>query len=282
MTGSRATSGPGSLRYGALLEALASLRGPAFFEEPRPAERGVLYRRRHGRGIRPLYDVYLPAREATGHGAVLVHGGGFTLGSRDMRPMRYLASRLTAAGIAVCSVDYRMIFRGGRLDEAQGDVRAALEHWRGRAERAHGVEPRRISLVGLSAGATLAMLVAGRSTEEEVHRLACGFGLYELDHLEGTLASVVPRLLFRTSDRRTWRERSPRGSPQPRAPTLLLHGGADGLVPVGQAQRLAAHREALGLPTRLVVYPEAPHGFFQFPGDAAENGADEIIAHLRR
>lgn len=278
MTASPST-GAGRFRYGALAHALWSLRGPSFFEEPRPAERAVAYRPTHGRGIAPRYDVYLPERARTGASVLLVHGGGFTLGSRDMRPMRFLASRLVAAGIAACSVDYRMILRGGRLDEALDDVGTALDHWRVRAEREHGLDPGRISMAGLSAGATLAMLVAG-ARGDAVHRLACGFGLYELDHLEGNLASVVPRLLFRTPDRRTWRARSPREAAQPRVPTLLLHGTADGLVPVEQSHRLAAHREALGLPTRLVVYPDAPHGFFQFPCDAAHAGAEEIVQHV--
>jgi carboxymethylenebutenolidase len=58
------------------------------------------------------------------------------------------------------------------------------------------------------------------------------------------------------------RARSPRGVPQPAIPTLLLHGDADTLVSVDQARRLAAHRDALGVPTRLVIYPGAPHGFY--------------------
>lgn len=269
----------GTLRYRSLIDALASLRSPVYFDEPRPTVRGAHYREHGPRGIAPRYDEYVPARatDATRGSVVLVHGGGFTLGTRDMVPMRFLASRLVAAGLTVCSVDYRLIFRGGRLDEALDDVRAALDHWRVRSERVHGLDPGRVSLVGLSAGATLAMLVAAR---EPVHRLACGFGLYELDHLEAGLASVVPRLLFRTPDRAVWRARSPRYAPQPPAPTLLLHGDADGLVPVAQAHRLAAHRASLGLPTRLVVYRDAPHGFFQFACDASREGAAEIVRHV--
>jgi acetyl esterase/lipase len=172
-----------------------------------------------------------------------------------------------------------MIFRGGRLDEALDDVRTALDHFRARGERAHGLDPARISLVGLSAGGTLAMLTAG-CAEGEIHRLACAFGLYELDHLEGGLARIVPRLLFRTPDRAVWSARSPRGATQPRVPTLLVHGTADGLVPVAQSQRLAAHRESLGLPTRLVLYPDAPHGFFHFHSAATHEAAAEIVAHV--
>lgn len=263
-------------RYRALVHALWSLRGPAYFAEPVPTERAVRFRSTRARGIAPLYDVYLP-RVTPRASALLVHGGGFTVGSRTMLPMRFLASRLVEAGIAVASADYRMIFRGGRLDEALDDVRAALDHFRAHGERRHGLDPTRLGMVGLSAGGTLAMLVAGT---EPVHRLACAFGLYELDHLEGGLASIVPRLLFRSPDRALWHARSPRHAPQPSAPTLLLHGTADGLVPAGQAEALAAHRRSLGLPTSLVIYPGAPHGFFQRDCPEAHAGAAAIAAHL--
>jgi acetyl esterase/lipase len=118
------------------------------------------------------------------------------------------------------------------------------------------------------------------AAEARVHRLVCGFGLYELGHLEGRLASVVPRLLFRTRDTAVWRARSPRHAPPPRVPTLLLHGDADGLVPVAQARALAAHRDSLGLPTELVVYPGAPHAFFQRDTPVAHEAARAIVRYL--
>ncbi|MBK7396080.1 MAG: alpha/beta hydrolase [Myxococcales bacterium] len=261
------------LRYRAIVDALRSLGGPPHFSVVPPTET-VRYRTPR-RGVPPLADVYVPA-SPSGAGVVLVHGGGFVLGTRAMKPMRFLAARLVAAGVTVCSIDYRLIFRGGRLEEAVDDVRAAVEFFRGRSS-ALGLDAARVSLVGLSAGGTLAMLAAAR---EPLHRLVSCFGLYELDHLEGPLARVVPRLLFRSRDPRRWAARSPRHAEPPKAPTLLLHGDDDGLVPVAQARRLAAHREALGLPTRLVVYEGAPHGFFNAPCPAAEQAAREIVTHV--
>jgi pimeloyl-ACP methyl ester carboxylesterase len=63
-------------------------------------------------------------------------------------------------------------------------------------------------------------------------------------------------------------------------PTLLLHGTADGLVPVAQAHRLAAHRASYGLPTQLSIYEGAPHGFFNQPGAHADRGVKEILEHV--
>lgn len=193
------------------------------------------YRADRRRGIPPLADIYTPAAPRTN--ILLVHGGGLVVGSRRMRPIRILAERFVREGARVCSIDYRMVFRGGRLDEAVEDVRAALAFWTAR------VGPTQV--VGLSMGATLAMLAGDTGVE----RLACCFGLYEVDHL--------PRL-YRHLLR--WRFDS-----HPPIPTLLLHGDADRLVPVAQAHRLAAERTARALPTELVVVPGAPHGFFTTP-----------------
>lgn len=265
------------LSYGAIARSLWSLRGAMPVADVEPTHPAVRYRAHAAPGIRPLADVYLPA-QPTGASVVLVHGGGFTIGSRRMKPMRYLAAKLVAAGIAVCAVDYRMIFRGGRLTEALDDVADALAFWSERAP-ALGLDPRAISMAGLSAGGTLAMLAAARDSSK-LHRLVCCFGLYEADHLLGPVASLMPRLLFGTTDRTAWRDRSPRTAPQPSVPTLLLHGTRDGLVPVDQARRLAAHRDSLGLARRLVVFPDAPHGFFNSPTPFAAKGVRELCDYV--
>jgi dipeptidyl aminopeptidase/acylaminoacyl peptidase len=45
-----------------------------------------------------------------------------------------------------------------------------------------------------------------------------------------------------------------------RAPTLILHGGQDTLIPVNQALLLRDRLKAIGTPHRLVLYPD--HGHF--------------------
>ena len=83
--------------------------------------------RARARGIAPLVDTYAPAAP-TGASVVLVHGGGFVIGSRRMKPMRFLATQLAAAGITVCSVDYRMIRSGAGAEFSLTDaIRLGLD-----------------------------------------------------------------------------------------------------------------------------------------------------------
>jgi len=258
-----------SFRYGAVVTSLQSLRGDPDTPVVAPTLAGVPYR-----AGGPLADIYIPER-GCGASILLVHGGAFVLGSRRMKPMRYLAAQLTAAGLAVCAIDYRMIFRGGRLAQATDDVVDGHAFWAAQAP-AFGLDPARTTMVGLSAGATLSLLAAPRC--DGLGAVVSCFGLYEVDHLRGP-AALLPRLLFATPDRREWIARSPIHAPQPAMPTLLLHGSADGLVPAASAERLAARRASLGLPTRLVIYEDAPHGFFNLVHPAAEAGVREIVAY---
>ncbi len=224
-------------------------------------------------------DLYLPAGEGPHPAALLVHGGAFLIGSRRMKPMRFLADRLSAAGIAVATCDYRLLLRGARhLDDQVADVRAALGGLAAHAD-ALGFDRQRLSAVGLSAGATLTLLAA-EASPTPIHHLVSVFALYDLAGLSGPLAGLLGRLLFGTGDAEVWRDASPLARPSPAAPLTLLHGTADGLTPFEQAVRYRDLRAARGLATRLHVYEDAPHGFFN-PCDAlAERAAADVVAAL--
>ena len=122
---------------------------------------------------------------ATGRSVLFVHGGGFVIGSKQMKPVRFLTARLVAAGFAVCSIDYRMVFRGGRIEEGVQDVTDGLRFWRAQASR-WAADPNQISVLGISAGATLSLLALGtHSTHTHVNRLVSVFGLYDFSWLTG-------------------------------------------------------------------------------------------------
>lgn len=118
--------------------------------------RGIEYARHDG--IVLAGDLYAP--EAAGHHPVLVavHGGGWQLGSRDI--YRYWGPWLAARGYALFAVDYRLAKpREPSYPTAIHDIRSAVQFVKGEAA-ALGVDSGRVALVGDSAGAHLAALVA--------------------------------------------------------------------------------------------------------------------------
>jgi len=264
-----------------ILNALWTLAQPPGFAPRAPHAAGERFRTTAARGIAPLVDVYLPDTPGPHASVVIVHGGGFVVGSRRMKPVRYLATRLCEAGIAAAAIDYRMIFRGGRLAESLADLDAASEWWFGQSAR-FGLDPGRVAMAGFSAGATLTLLHASAAQPERYHRLISFFGVYDFGYLNGRLAQLMRQLLLRTGDPAAWTAHSPLECCRTDAPLLLVHGAADTLVPIEHARRLRARREALGLPVRLLEYADTPHGFLNDARlQATRDAADQVIAFLR-
>jgi dipeptidyl aminopeptidase/acylaminoacyl peptidase/CubicO group peptidase (beta-lactamase class C family) len=95
------------------------------------------------------------------------------------------------------------------------------------------------------AGGVVSDLVSLAGTSDEGHLMAA-------HELGGTLGQRADRYapmspLTHVTDVRT--------------PTLILHGGADLLCPVGQAQQWHTALRELDVPTRLVLYPGGAHAF---------------------
>lgn len=261
-----------------ILHALWTLAQPPSFTPRRPHAAAQPFRHERRRGIAPLADVYLPDTAGPHASVLIVHGGGFVVGSRQMKSVRYLAMHLAEAGIAAATIDYRMIFRGGRLPEALDDVAAAAAWWREQSGR-FDLDSERVAIAGFSAGATLALLHAAT---QPYAGIVSFFGVYDFTYLGGLWAEAMRRLLLRSGDPDVWASHSPLTRCQTSAPLLLIHGSADTLVPIAQARRLRDRRQELGLPVQLIEYPEAPHGFLNdatYPPTRA--AVDAAIAFLR-
>ncbi|MCO4746192.1 MAG: alpha/beta hydrolase [Proteobacteria bacterium] len=269
-------AGPG---IGGLIEVLGTLRGPLEFEPIAPTHIGLAYaargRRRHSA---PRADVYLPEGHGPHPGVLLVHGGGFIIGGRSMKPMRRLTTGLVKAGYAVASIDYRKIGRGGSRLRGVEDVEAALAWWFAQSSR-FGLDPDRMGAVGLSAGATLLMLASERPSSGTLRSRVSVFGLYDFGGLQGTLAGALRTLLLRGQDSGAV---SPRRKVRSEVPITMLHGTGDQLVPIAQAREFALSRRAAGLSVELHELDGAPHGFFNQPGPYAEQGLRILLETLDR
>lgn len=249
-------------------------------------------------GYRPLLlDLHRPAGPPAPL-VVFLHGGGWRAGTRasfgpmfaDWSPSPF--TRLTAAGVAVASLDYRL--SGEAVFPAPlEDVTAGLAWLRAQAD-ALGVDASRVALWGESAGGHLAALLG--LADPDVRAVVDWYGPADLttfvdDALAGGISAVDTAapdsrealLLGATAaaDPPRARAASPVAHVHAGAPPFLLrHGTADRLVPTRQSQRLAAALEAAGAAVRLDLVAGADHLWRGDPDDA-RRAFDDAAAFLR-
>jgi acetyl esterase/lipase len=229
----------------------------------------VAYAELHG--FRPLLlDLYVPPAGADPTTdppplVIWIHGGGFHSGDRRILPETYppnsVFDRLVAAGVAVATVDYRLSAEAtfpAQID----DVHAAIDYLR-RFAPAYGIDADRIGTWGESAGGALAALAG--LTSGQVSAVVAWYPLTDLAHhhadwsdsveaeLLGAAPAAVPELAASASAVTRVTADAP--------PFLIVHGDADGVLPLDQSERLHAALVAVGASSTLHVVPGADHCF---------------------
>jgi carboxymethylenebutenolidase len=75
--------------------------------------------------------------------------------------------------------------------------------------------------------------------------------------------------------------------PALKAPVLGLYGGADQGIPLETVEQMRAALKAAGKPSEIVVYPDAPHGFFadyrpSYRPEPAKDGWKRLLEWFRK
>ena len=251
-----------------LIEAVASLLAPPSFECPPPSETTTLKTGKYERKV-DLYVPENPVGALTGTGVLMVHGGGFVMGSRDMKPVRNL-TRSLQAGATVVSMDYTLVFRGGTLLRQTAEVRETAQWMRAKLELKTCVG------IGLSAGvASLFHSIQG-SHPSCFDALVSIYGALDFSDAPSPLIRLVYRNLLGPLGRENWSGASPSRVLQTsefRAPVLFIHGENDPVCPFATAHDLHAWREKIGLPSELWVAPVLPTVFNR---ENSENSQEAI------
>jgi acetyl esterase/lipase len=226
-------------------------------------------------GFRPLtLDLHLPEQDAAPV-VLFLHGGGWRLGSRRTflpgRSADETFGRITAAGFAVASADYRL--SGEARFPAQVDDVLAAVGWLREHGGEHGLDASRIVAWGESSGAHLAASAALADTAA----FAGVVDWYGPADLTALGRDLLPDDAARFDDDPTTREAGLIGGPisalpdlaraaspalvaGPGAPPfLILHGDADDLVPFAQSRALADALRRAGGEVELVAVPGASH-----------------------
>ena len=244
-----------------------------------PLPRGVVQHRniRYGaHGKWSLLDVYYPENtEGPLPTIVSIHGGGYVYGTKEI--YRRYGMDLAARGFAFVNFNYRLAPKW-KFPAPLHDTNAVLE-WVCRNARQFHLDPRRIILVGDSAGAQLASQYAAiwsdpgyaglfdiRTPEIRIRALGLNCGLYDPSAfrpgtgLEGLARDYLGKLAF-TDDPRL-RVMEAIGADYP--PAFVATSFHDFLQ--DNARPMYEHLRARGVPCELRCYgsvgdPEVGHVF---------------------
>lgn len=211
-------------------------------------------------------DVYTPPGGAENAPAVLIiHGGGWRSGDRSQ--LRGYALRLARAGYVCVASEYRLTPESPWPAQIH-DVKAALRWMRANATEL-GLDPARIAVEGNSAGAHLALLVAGTEGVAEFEGeggnpgvstdVSVAIGIYAPTDF---IISGGGRILVGDQGEDVARAASPISYVNGDfPPTLLIHGNGDETVAPEQSELMYRALLAAGVPAELHMYADQPHAF---------------------
>jgi len=240
----------------------------------------------YGKAQRQRLDVYVPPAPSTQRLPVVVfwYGGAWIDGSKN--DYRFVGTALAELGYVTVLPDYRLYpevrFPAFIEDGAQA-VKWVREH-----AGEYGGDPSRIVLVGHSAGAHMAAMLAlnrrylhsaGVDASAIVGLVALS-GPYDLDPSAPDLAPIFPP----PATAADWQvlPHVTAGSP----PALLLYGDRDDVVPRSAIDNLEAALRSVGGEVETRVYPNADHrdtlAALSVPARARAPVLPDIAAFLAR
>ncbi len=235
---------------------------------------------------RPSGPLQLDASIPDGPGpfatVIIVHGGGFSRGNK-ITYVPPIFQPLTRGGFAWFSIDYRLAPAATATDQID-DVLSALAWVREHAAQ-YKVDPKRVVLLGESAGAYLVDYVAMVAPNNNpIAAVVSFYGPADLTF--NSAATKLPpamRAFFGVTPQTTdvdaqLRKISPyymvhRDLP----PFLLLHGTADEQVDYGQSPRFCDALKAKGNSCQLYTVQGARHGMGQWEENSGQLAYKEKV-----
>jgi acetyl esterase/lipase len=220
---------------------------------------------------------YPPSRPTNTSAFLLIHGGGWSSGSKS--DFAGLCATIARLGYVAASMDYRMFDQGATYADMLADVDLALATYRDTA-RTDGWPITEVALMGASAGAHLSLMYAYTRTPTVPIGFVVGMSS-PTDFLDPAfLGAATPdqfkqlsQLIGVTVTRDTVDQRKAAleaASPTFRVtaaspPTILAHGAKDSVVPYSNALLLTQQLGGVGVPHELLTYPNSDHNLADDP-----------------
>jgi alpha-L-fucosidase 2 len=223
-------------------------------------------------GVALTLDASIPDGKGPFAAVIVVHGGGWENGSKRSYEKPVLPV-LTEAGFAWFTINYRLAPQY-KYPAAVEDVEAAVR-WVKEHAKEYKVDPKRIALLGESAGGHLVAMVGLRPTKQtSVAAVVDFYGPHDLVKRETGRGEIGKNLRqFLGVDKldeaglARLKEASPstyvkKGLP----PFLFIHGTKDAAVPYDQSPLLCDMLKAAGNRCEVFTVDGAPHGVGAWEG----------------
>ncbi|MGO1817677.1 MAG: alpha/beta hydrolase fold domain-containing protein [Sphingobacterium sp.] len=249
---------------------------------------------------------------------IIVHGGAWIAGDKELESiyyMRRMKERLLESGIAVASIQYRLVDEQTHFPAPIEDAKDAVR-WLFKHAKDYRVDTNNIGVWGGSAGGHLAMLMAYTDYEEfpgddslrdqsyQLNYVIDNFGPTDLNSLFRLEMQRVGVLFFKlfinklylARERLTYfltglnlkedleplKETNLRYSPlqyinEHAPPTLIFHGTRDGIVPYTQSQTLKKHLDNHSVDNELITVINGDHGFNNISEDRINTLVEQTL-----
>ena len=260
----------------------------------------LIYHRKFGTAL--TLDVFQPAKP-NGYGVIFMVSGGF-FSSHDSINVGFFKPFLNR-GYTVFPVVHGSQPKFA-ITEIEQDIQKAVRFIRHNAKK-YGVNPDKLGITGGSAGGHLSLTMAVKGAKgkadakdpveresSEIQAVACFFPPTDflnygepgedavgVGTLKGFKAAFGPRSDTPEDRQKLGREISPIYFVHSNmAPILIIHGDADKLVPIYQAEKFVEKCREQGSIAKLIVRPGKDHGWPEM-GQDLEILADWFDEHLR-
>ncbi len=251
-------------------------------------------------------DLFLPKDDGKKlrPAVVVIHGGAWRSG--DKGQLRMLAELFARRGYVAAAINYRLAPKysyPAQLDDCQRAVR-----WLRKNAKEYRVDPKRFGAAGASAGGHLALLLGTRETRDDSDpelkgissKVQCVLSIFgptdftDERYVQASKNPIAGRALIDFLGKpydeapNLWEEASPLHHVSPDdAPTFIIHGDRDPLVPLEQSERFAEALKKVKVEVQLVVIkgmghgPTTPEQREEFM-KAIEQAAEFFDKHLKR
>ena len=220
-------------------------------------------------------DAHIPEGKGPFPAVILVHGGGWTAGHKTVNFVTALFPVLDQTGMAWFTIDYRLAPKHP-YPAARVDVEAAVAWVKKNAKQYH-VNPKKIVLMGESAGGHLVNLV-GAKNDVGVAGVVCFYGPIDMDMFVARKFDGKPMdrniqgffLIdkYDAAAKAKLSEASPHTYLSKKTPPfLVIHGTEDAAVPYEQAKLHVELFRKHGIPVELITVQDGVHGLMNWEKD---------------